>query len=481
MLLAAALGVRIHGVDNALVSFDESRQVHNAIATRAIFYGWVKSNLNPLLHSAERAAARRPLAEPSVFSGLVAIAYVFGNGEDMVVPRIVGTLFWTLAGLFLFALASYMFSAGTALVAVAYFLLLPYTVVVSQAFQPDALMLMLMIASWYAIVRNDFAPSLGGTAIAGLVSGLAILVQPICAPSILVLYVLISLRGMGVRGFIFNVESWAMAVLALAPSAGYYLPELFRSGQLQALFAKRYQPELWQTPEFWLSWRDMLFALVHGPYVAGVAVLGILLAPSSRSRIVLISLVFGYLVYGLLFSSHGDAHAYDQLQVLPIVGLALASFVRRLWLLSPRMLRPVVGLSLLAGAVALGYWDANEIQANAWPRTHGLTIGDPYYREIGDAVRHSAKVVFIDANAEGGPLEFYGQLSGWRWPSEEDPSRQWQAEIESLIQNEGAEYFVSTPSEDLLKHPDLARYLAEHYPQISKSSQYLVYDLRPNS
>lgn len=370
-LLGAAAFARVYGVADALVSFHTSHQLDHATSTRATYDDWVNPGSEPRRSaSAESATEERRELEPPVLQSLVAAGYLAAGGENLVIARLLGALFWLIGGALLYALADMLFSPGPALIAAAYFLLLPYTVVASQAFQPDPLMIMLAIAGWFFIVRDDYSPTMGSAMLAGVAAGIAILVKPMCAPILGMLYLSIGLRRDGFLGLFRTPETYVTALFALAPSALYYLPELILRGELRAVFEGRIQPALWRTPEFWYGWRDQLFDVAYGPYVPAVAALALVLAPTGRARATLWGLTLGYLLYGLAFSSQIASHDAYQLQVLPIIGLGLAGLASRGWGLTPRMLRPVIGVAVLGGAVALAYWDARQIQLTAWPRTH---------------------------------------------------------------------------------------------------------------
>lgn len=127
------------------------------------------------------------------------------------------------------------------------------------------------------------------------------------------------------------------------------------------------------------------------------------------------------------------------------------------------------------------------IGAQARSGMHGAHDSDPRgYREIGELVHHSTKVVFVTPHASGGPLEFVGELSGWPWPAHADirrakrrgrPPLQWEKLFDERLA-QGAEYFVSTPADELKKQRALGKHLRKRFKLISSSEKYLVYDLR---
>ncbi len=63
------------------------------------------------------------------------------------------SLFWLIGGIFLFLLACDFVSFDGAFVSTAYYLLFPYAILGSRSFQPDPLMIMLIVAFWWAFSR----------------------------------------------------------------------------------------------------------------------------------------------------------------------------------------------------------------------------------------------------------------------------------------------------------------------------------------
>ena len=71
----------------------------------------------------------------------------------MWVARIYSSLFWLIGGIFLFLLARDFVSFEGGLVSTAYYLIFPYAIIGSRSFQPDLLMIMLLLAFWWTFSR----------------------------------------------------------------------------------------------------------------------------------------------------------------------------------------------------------------------------------------------------------------------------------------------------------------------------------------
>lgn len=502
-IFALGLGVRAAGYADLLVSFHSTRQFHCALIARALYYRWTRAAADPVRQSAEQASERRGELEPPLVQGLAAGAYRALGGEHLGVPRVLGSAFWVTGALLLYALARRLLGSVLALLAPAYFLLVPFGVVASQSFQPDPLMLLAMIASWLAIVRLDQRPARRAVWLAGALSGAAVLIKPVCVFQIAGLYL-----GLWSRSVITAVReerareprrSWLRALarglrergplawgaLCLLPTAAWYVPGLLWGGRLHGQAEQSFMPELLHTAKFWEGWRLHLLGVSGGPVVVAAALLGSLLAPAGRARVALGSIAGGYVAYGLTFNYHIHTHDYYQLPLLPLIGLGLAALGARMWALGRGLVRHGLRLGVVLGALALLGLALGEIRADIWPRTHTQWNDERGYTEIGALVQHSPKVVFLTPNASGGPLEFVAGLSGWYWPCAADlrrnkrrgrPPFDWQKTWQERL-SQGAEYFVITPADELGKQPGLAQLLGAH-PKLSDSPRYLVYDLR---
>lgn len=486
LLLAFGAYVRLHGPSDALVSFNNTRQLHCAIITRALYFEWTRDAGDPRRIVAERASERRGKLEPPIVEHLVALGYTLTGGEHFWIVRWLGTAFWLGGAALLYAFARLLLSPVAGLVAAAYFVFVPFGVVASQSFQPDPLMMLLVLASFERIARNDRSPQLRTALVAGAISGIAVLVKPVCGPVLVLLYAALALRRLGFLGALRALETWSVAALLLIPSALYYGSEITGGGRLRSQAAGSFMPEYWHRPEFWPGWRDLATSVAGGSYVLATAIAGVVLAPAGRARVALWALVAGYVAFGFAFPYHIHTHDYYHLQLLPIAGVALAALFQRCYSAAPSFAKPGVALATAACALVVLTHTVRAIQAEVWPRTHREADRDARYLAIGQLVGHSNRVVFIDPNKYGSELEFDGEITGWRWPAYTDlrrarrrgrPPLDWEAKLHERL-SQGAEFFVITPADELGKQRELRKYLESHHPRISDAAEYIVFDLR---
>ena len=151
LLLGAAL--RFINLTVPPLDFHPVRQLRNLIVARSIYYQLL-SNPDPQKLALSKAFYNAVgQYEPPITESITAWTYTWTGGENIAVPRVYETLFWLLAGLALFDLARRIASPTSALIALAYYLVLPFAVQASRSFQPDPLMTSSFVVGIYFLYR----------------------------------------------------------------------------------------------------------------------------------------------------------------------------------------------------------------------------------------------------------------------------------------------------------------------------------------
>jgi 4-amino-4-deoxy-L-arabinose transferase-like glycosyltransferase len=79
--------------------------------------------------------------------------------EHLWIGRLLSALFWVAGGAFLFRIATRLTTPAGAIAALSVFLFLPFAVVAGRSFQPDPLMVMLLLATILGLLRYAEQPS----------------------------------------------------------------------------------------------------------------------------------------------------------------------------------------------------------------------------------------------------------------------------------------------------------------------------------
>src|SRR3970282_754773 len=95
--------------------------------------------------------------EPEIMERLAAFIYRY-TGEQLWIPRLVSSVVWLVGGIFIYLLARDLVSVDGAVLALAFYLFMPYGIFASRSFQPDPLMVALIVAFWWLIYRWTGSP-----------------------------------------------------------------------------------------------------------------------------------------------------------------------------------------------------------------------------------------------------------------------------------------------------------------------------------
>lgn len=487
VLLTLGLAIRLFDLTDLPLDFHPARQLVSAIKARGMY----DQGRTDLPEWQRRFAVQQWHAkaeiEPEILERLVAFTYRI-TGEQHWIGRLYSSLFWLAGAVFLYLLASRLTSTWGALAAVAVYLFLPYAVIASRSFQPDPLMVMLVIAFWWSLEqwsrRSGFPDrsELFWASLSGLMGGLAILVKFSAAFFVI---------G-GALGLVLSRESlarafrrpslWLMALLGALPGLLYLVDGIFFAGFLAKQFGGRFIPSLLISPSFYLNWVSTLTG-VFGLLLLPLAGLGIFLIRQRPARLFVLSLWLAYLVYGFYFDYHIWSHDYYNLPLIPLVALSISSLAD--WLasvLSPILagsrLKQVSLSAVLVFAIFAALWQARSILKSVDYRPEAA-----FWAEIGAELGPQSRVVAL-AQDYGSRLAYWGWLDAAAWPVAGDFAyhtdlRGARMDFEKSWSQLALkrDFFLVTLPAELQLQPLLAERLAA-YPIYGQGDGYVIYDLR---
>ncbi|HET7143016.1 MAG TPA: glycosyltransferase family 39 protein, partial [Anaerolineales bacterium] len=155
LIVLLALGglLRLLDITDPPLDFHPSRQLRNSLVARNIYYSILPTATDEEKALTESFARSVGQYEPPVIETIVALSYFVTGGETIVATRIWEVFFWLAAGIALFDLMRRATSHWAALFALAYYLILPFSVQASRSFQPDPLMTSAFVAGIYFLYR----------------------------------------------------------------------------------------------------------------------------------------------------------------------------------------------------------------------------------------------------------------------------------------------------------------------------------------
>ena len=323
-LFGLGMLIRFYDFTDYPLDFHATRQLHSALIARGMYY----ENLdNAPEWQREIALAQwkaEPHVEPQILERLVAMTYQILGSELLWVARLYSILFWIIGGFFLYLLAKDLAGEQGALVSLIFYLFLPYGALASRSFQPDPwLVCMIITALWsmnYWVKEKTWKRAL----LAGLLSGLAILVKSTAVFFIGGAWLGIVLSDPGLLKALRSKQVWSIAILSILPYIFYHIYGVYLAGFLQQEFNLRFFPEMWSDLVFYLQWNGEISSVIGFAWFL-LALMNTLLVKKDSLRGMMYGLWAGYFIYGLTLPYHIATHDYYQLPLIPVVALGLGA------------------------------------------------------------------------------------------------------------------------------------------------------------
>ncbi|MCZ2121112.1 MAG: glycosyltransferase family 39 protein [Anaerolineales bacterium] len=474
ILLALGGVLRLLDITDPPLDFQPSRQLRNSLVARDIYYSLLPTATDEEKTLTKQFASSVGQYEPPIIESIVAVSYFIAGGETIVVARIWETFFWLLAGVALFDLMRRASSPWAALIGLAYYLILPFSVQASRSFQPDPLMTSAFALGVYFLYRWSEEQAWKWAIWAGVFLGLATLVKIVIAFFVGGAAVALVLFTLG-RDFWKSKQVWAMALIMILPALLYYV-FLHHGRSTEYFFAWTVTLiQLITSADFYTKWLAFIGSL-FGLTVIFLSVAGALIA-MPRMRWLLISLWIGYLLYGLTLPFQMYTHSYYHIQLIPIIALGLAVVANPL-VGSVTSLGGVRSASFVALIVAVfGYqaWIARSVLV-----AENFRHEPAVWKNIGAQIPTAGETIALTQD-----YGFRVMLWGWKpvelWPlvtglSEiKKGEKDFSAEFADLTKDKA--YFLVTAFGQLDKQPGLKKIL-DTLPLLSAGDGYVLYDLR---
>jgi len=481
LLLILGLSIRLFDLTNPPLDFHPMRQLFSFQKARGMYYQYRTDFPAAQRQFAIQRWKASPAIEPEFFERVVAFTYRF-TGEQIWVARAYSSLFWVIGAIFIFLLAREWTSANGALASTAFYLFLPYAVIASRSFQPDPLMVMLIVIFWWAVFRWTKNPtSYAWALVAGLFGGLAIFIKFVAAFFVIAGGLGATLGRESLRETIRRPQVYAMSALGILPGAAYLVYGVWISGYLGQQFGGRFMPALFLSPAYYLGWVGMINLIMGGIPILFAALGFYFIRAKSTSRF-LLGLWVGYAVFGFYFNYHISTHDYYSLPLIPLVALSLSPLFDFLdaSLAQTELFKRAKIVPTLIVVVGLFFviWNARAtLKFNNYR-------GEPaIWAEISARVGKDARLVGL-VQDYGTRLAYWGWRSTVAWPLSGDiyyhENRGAQFEFERAFADMASDknYFIVTDFNELTKQPLLKERLYSKYPIAFSGEGYVIFDLQ---
>ena len=475
LLLILGAALRFINLTVPPLDFHPVRQFRNLIVARSVYYQLLP-NPDPQKLALSKAFYNVVgQYEPPITESITAWTYTWTGGENIAVPRVYETLFWLLAGLALFDLARRIASPISALIALAYYLVLPFAVQASRSFQPDPLMTSAFIAGIYFLYRWSEEQKWKWAIFAALFIGFAVLVKIVIVFFVIGAAVAAVLSTLGLR-FWKSIQVWVMMALMAVPAFIYYI--LGHPGRSDEYFFAWTVDliKLITTTSFYAHWLGFVGSL-FGLTILFLSIAGVFLAP-PRLRWMLIGIWIGYICYGLTLPYQMYTHSYYHIQLIPVVALGLVPIIEAVAVRMSGETRWLKAALIALVVFVIGY--------QAWIARSDLVAQAADYRREPAYWENMAKAIPVNANLIGLTQDYGYRLMyyGWRkitlWPyvngltAVKGTSVNAQAKFSELVA--GRDYFLVSASNQLDAQPELKKIL-DAYTVTAQGEGFVLYDL----
>lgn len=480
LLLLLGLGIRMLDLTDLPLDFNPTRQLFSAIKARGMYYQYASDVPEWQREMAIEQWDAKADVEPPVIETVVTGLYLV-FGEHLWFGRVVASLFWLIGGLALFGLARRIASIDGAIVALAYYLFVEFGIVASRSFQPDPLMVGLILGGLWSFVRWHEERTWKWTVLAGILSGMAIFVKNVAVFPLLVAFALVVLKTRGLKQVVKDPQVWALAIITALPTLVYMIDGLYISKELDVALGLRFFPQLWSDPAFYVRWKNIIGnTLGSGAFL--LALLGIFLAKPGRNRSILLGTLLGYLVYGFIFAYHISTHNYYQLPLIVFIALSLSVVGKTVF----HKLAEINGQSIVVRLAVVGIilfgigsemWDVRVELIRKDFRTE-----PQFWAELGDKLGHTTPVLGLTQDY-GNRLAYWGWQQVDEWPTTGDQNlRELAGRAKTFDEifverTDGKQYFVITHFKQFDNQPELKDKLFNTYPVIEQTSDYIIFDL----
>jgi hypothetical protein len=478
VVFGSGLALRVYKLDNAPLDFNPTRQLHSALMARGMYYQTLPSAPGWQRQVALKQWKAEAQIEPPFMEWLAASTYRLLGSEQLWVARAYAVLFWMIGAAGLFLLIKELAGLDGAVIALAFFLFLPFAVTASRSFQPDPLMTALIIFTWWAMLRWSRAQTLKRAFLAGLLGGLAVLVKAVAIFFVGGGAAGIVLAAIGLRKAVRSLPLWCAATVMIIPYLCYYYYGTYVAGFLLDQTSLRFFPQLWIDPAFYLRWIGKLEQTIALPWLL-VGLLGVFAIQGKNQRGLIFGAWLGYLVYGFTLPHHISTHDYYQLPLVPMIaiGLGLAASVLLRNLHGPRILlnTAVIGITLIG--VITSAWDARTTI-----KRQDYSQEVAFWQKIGNSLGRGAAVIGLLPDY-GYALSYYGWQIPVIWPTQGDIDYRNlggdQVDVKNLFSTltHGKDFFLITLLDEYDNQPTLKKLLTTRYPVLDQGEGYLIFDL----
>jgi hypothetical protein len=520
LLFIMAFTIRMYHITQPPHDFAAERQYQSAHIARSIYFETQDAIPEWRRNIAELNMKRMGLLlEPRILENLTVFFFRILGEEHFWIPRVISSIFWLIGGWFLYLIARKITSLEAALFSTAFYLFLPFSILASRSFQPDPLMVMLLIFSVFLVLRFYEEPSFSRFISAVLISALSVLAKPYSIFFIFGAFTSLGIYTNGIRKTLINKNIFLFVGLSFVPSLSYYVYGILtNTGFLNELAQGNFLAHLLIEPYFWKDWFFIIGQVIgYLPFAA--AVTGLIIMKKGIPKALLLGLWASYFIFGIVFTLPIHTHDYYHLPFIPVAALSigtlgalLVKYLMKQWKVTIVVCIIITGVAgvLMARMNLEEFYTENKdklkIVSNfigVNPQFKNFIVGDferdvQMAKEIGEIVGHSTNNLFLTHDF-GRVIAYNGEFSGLSWPTRFSLRDRREKGLKPLSKDElfnpgyltirthgkyikyTPDFFIITEFSEFEEQVDLREFLSNNFPVIARSEDYIIFDLRKMS
>ena len=477
LILLSGFGVRMYDLKDPPLDFAATRQLRSAMIARGKYYQ-IAEDVQEWKKEVAIKNGGHSMIEPTIMETIVAYTYLLIGEEQLWIARIYSSFFWCLAGIGLFFLVREAVSVDGAYVALTYYLFNPFGIVASRSFQPDPLMVSLIIFSWWAFYKWFKLSDWKWAILAGLSSGAAMLVKSTAVFFLLGGMAVLAILKKNIGKIIRDAQVWLIALLAGLPVLIYHVYGVFFVGTLGKQFRGRFFPGMLVEMDYYRSLKNALIAVAAHELILILGLIGLIYFVGKKDFGFLLGIWLGYGLLSVVFTYHSTTHYYYHLPAIPLLAISLAGTAELIFSWIQHLKIKVffqIGLVLL---VVLGVGGGHYLLFQDDYRN------EPYfYHKVANFVPQDSRKIVLSQDY-GNRIDYFGWISSKPWsdPGNIDYAQPYSEnkkvygkgfkEITSRF-----DYFIITRLRVFRNNTYLYRHLHENYPVFKEGGGYIIFDL----
>jgi hypothetical protein len=373
-----------------------------------------------------------------------------------------------------------MTSVDGAVISLAVYVLLPFGIFASRSFQPESLMVMWIVLSWWGFYRWHKEHTWKSAILAGLFAGFAILVKNVAIFMILGGAIGLVLVDWGFLKAVREPQVWLVIFLSAVPGLVYLIYGMVTL-EMTGQFEGRFFPELLSDPGHYIRWGNQMMSIT-GFSGLFISLLGFFILQDPVQRAFLFGLWVGYLVYGLFFPYHFLTHDYYHLPLIPLVAVGIAPVAKSVFeaiqSLRPKWYSITGVLFVIFLAQFLQVWKVRNTLASEDYRHE-----PPYWEGVANLVGRDKEVIALTQDY-GYRLFYYGWLQTENWPEtghleyrELRGGKPFNFDDWFDEKTAGMDCFLVTRLKELERQEELKDRLSTNYKIAAQGDGYILFDL----